>query len=547
MSEQDAWNLELLQERLAELEMALFNDGWMRLGQQFEHEFSREGLAQIAYLARLMFLKNPLLQRGVQVQAYYVFGQGVAISHEDEEVDAVVQQFLDDASNLEELTSNAAMLDKERQLQLDGNLFLVLFGDRLSGRVRVRTIPTDEVQEIVTNPEDRREVWYYKRMWSQATLDLASGSTAVEQKTAWYPDRRYRPASKPASIGGWPVRWDAPVKHVRTGGLGDMLFGVSEVYAQIDWAKAYKEFLEDWATLTRAYSRFAHKLSTTGGARGVAAAKSKLGTTYASGGSGETNPPPTVGSTFISGEGVNLETMRIGGANVSADDGRRLLLMVAAGAGLPETFYGDASVGALATAKSLDRPTELKMLTRQTLWADIFQDVLLYVLETAIWAGTLAGQVVSELDGTPRLDLGGDLDPQVTVVFPSLLEHDASEIVGAIVSAATLDGKATAGTMDDETLVRLLLAALGVRDVGAVLKALQDQEKEKGPEADGADGADGADEEVPEAPAGDGERTAEALMVAAVRELRAALARLVESDGRYTAAAAYSTSGDDVA
>lgn len=528
MSEHE-WNLELLQERLAELEMALFNEGWARLGQQYEHEFSREGLAQIAYLARLMFLKNPLVQRGVNVQAYYVFGQGVSISHEDEAVDAVIQAFLADTSNREELTSNAAMLDKERLLQIEGNVFLVLFGDVVTGRVRVRSIPADEVQEIVTNPEDAREIWYYKRLWSQEEIDLASGSTVTTQQTAWYPDWRYRPAARPATIGGNQVRWDAPVKHVRVGGLGDMRFGVSEVYAQIDWARAYKEFLEDWATLTRAYSRFAHKLTVPGGARGVASAKSKLGTTYASsaGSEAETNPPPTVGSTFIAGQGVDLQPMRIGGANVSAEDGRRLLLMVAAGAGLPETFYGDTSVGTLATARSLDRPTELRMLTRQTLWSDVLQDVLSYVLETAIRAGKLSGRVVAELDGTPRLELAGDAKPDATIAFPSLLEHDPGEMVRAIVSAATLDGKAAAGTMDDETLIRLLLAALGVKDADQVLAALADEEEPEEPQPDGSDGSDEPDgEDEPDRE----ERTAEALMVAAVQELRGAVARLVEGD-----------------
>lgn len=525
MSEHE-WNLELLQEQLAELEMALFNEGWARVGQQYEREFSREGLGQIAYLARLMYLKNPLIRRSVDVQAYYMFGQGVNVSHQDEGAQAVIRAFMDDAGNRESLTSNQAMLAQERMLQLQGNLFIVFFADLVGGRVRARTIGLDQITEIVTDPEDAATPWYYKRQWTQTGIDMATGTPTVEQRTAWYPDWRYRPSARPASIGGHQVQWDAPVLHVRTGGMSDMLFGVPEVYAQLDWAKAYKEFLEDWATLTRSYSRFAHKLSVPGGARGVAAAKSKLGTTYASSsGDGETNPPPVVGSTFIAGQGVDLQPMRIGGANVSAEDGRRILLMAAAAAGLPETFYGDASVGTVATAKSLDRPTELKMLARQTLWSDVLRNVLSFVLATAVRAGTLAGKVIPEADGTPRLELAGDVDPAPLIVFPPVLEHDAGEMIRAIVSAATLDGKQAAGTMDSETLTRLLLTTLGVSDVDGVLQALEDEAEEE-PEQpqpdeqqpDGSDEADGAD----------GGRTAEALMVAAVRELRGAVARLVE-------------------
>lgn len=525
MSEHD-WNLELLQERLAELEMALFNEGWMRLGQQYEREFSREALGEIAYLARLMYLKNPLIRRGVNVQAFYVFGQGVSISHPDEAVNDALQAFLADSSNRGVLTSNQAMLAQERQLQLDGNLFFVFFADA-AGRVRVRTIALDEMREIVSDPEDAATPWFYQRQWQQQALNLQTGAQEISTHTAWYPDWRYRPASKPDAVGGRPVRWDQPVMHVRTGGLADMQWGVSEVYPQLDWARAYKEFLEDWATLTRAYSRFAHKLTVPGGARGVAAAKAKVGTTYASSSAlaEETNPPPTVGSMFIGGQGVDLQAMRIGGANVSADDGRRLLLMVAAGAGLPETFFGDASVGTVATAKSLDRPTELQMRARQTLWADVLRDVLLVVLGAGVRAGLVAGQVIPEPDGTPRVALSGDVDAAPLIEFPPILEHDITEQVGAIVSAATLDGKTPAGTMDDETLIRLLLGALGVQDVDGVLERLEKEEGEE--DMDGVD----EPEEEPE-PERTFEQAAEAVMVAAVRELREAVARLMEADVR---------------
>jgi hypothetical protein len=34
------------------------------------------------------------------------------------------------------------------------------------------------------------------------------------------------------------------------------------VYAALDWARAYKEFLEDWASIAKALSRFAWKSRT---------------------------------------------------------------------------------------------------------------------------------------------------------------------------------------------------------------------------------------------------------------------------------------------
>src|SRR5690606_19652667 len=109
------------------------------------------------------------------------------------------------------------------------------------------------------------------------------------------------------------------------------------------------------------------------------AAKTKLASS-SSGDGTITNPAPVVGSTFISGAGVKLEAVKTSGATVSAEDGRRIMLMVAAAMNLPETFYGDASVGSLATAKSLDRPTELAIKDRQSLWIDVLNAIHDFVL-----------------------------------------------------------------------------------------------------------------------------------------------------------------------
>jgi hypothetical protein len=351
--------------------------------------------------------------------------------------------------------------------------------------VRVRTIPFADVPEIVCNPEDAKDPWYYKRSWIEQ--DTAGRTNA---RAAYYPDWRYRPtgAERVKTLNSAPVQWDTPVYHLAVNKLSDMRFGVSEVYAAIDWAKAYKSFLEDWATLTRAYSKFAYRLTTPGGKAGIAAAKAKVATTYGLG-TQETNPPPPAGAMFISSPEVKLDPMRIGGANVSAEDGRRLLLMVAAAMGLPESFFGDVSVGTLATAKSLDRPTELQMRNRQTLWADVFRAIFGYVIEQAVRARTLKGTITEDDDGTPIVELETVPDPNgsepvprdatVSVTFPPILEHDVAANIAAIVQAATLGGSGVlAGTIELKTLSRMLLTALGEPDVDAMLDAMFPEEEE---------------------------------------------------------------------
>ena len=71
---------EFLTERLAELELAVEDQGWIRIdGMSGDNDFSRDHVRKIGYLARINYLKNPLINRGVNVQTHYVFGQGVSI------------------------------------------------------------------------------------------------------------------------------------------------------------------------------------------------------------------------------------------------------------------------------------------------------------------------------------------------------------------------------------------------------------------------------------------------------------------------------------
>lgn len=491
-------NNEVLRERLAELELALEDQGWLRVAADGAHEFSPDGLRKIRALSRINYIKNPLINRAVTLQASYVFGQGINIGSKDKATNDFIQAFMDDPMNKAELTSHQSRILKEIDLEVLGNIYFVFFADA-SSDVKVRTIPVDEIDDIICSPEDSKEPWYYKRSWSRRTFNVTNGEWLSEPQTDYYPDWRYEPAARLMAIAGRPIHWESPVYHVKVGGMSGWKYGVPETYAALDWAKAYKEFLEDWSSIVRAYARFAWSLTVTGGRSGVAAAKTRLGTTLGIGNGGETNPAPVAGATFITTPGQTMEPIRTSGATTSAEDGRRLLLMVAAATGWPESFFGDVSVGTLATAKSLDRPSELKMLDRQTLWVGIHQDILEYARRKKGLVGGTDRAMKVEGGETPNIDVG----------FPPLLEHDVAESVKAIVMAATLDGKADAGILPMEHVAKLLLDALGEDDIDEILK--------------GMDFA--ASVAVPVAPAvGQNPVTAaEAIMLEAAKELQTAI------------------------
>lgn len=266
-----------LVERFSELELQLENAGWIRQNDLYSNtEFSLSGLKTIARLARTFYLKNPLIQRGVNVQTDYTFGRGITITAKDEQINEVIQSFIDDLKNQVEITSHQSMLQKDRELQLDGNVFLVFFIHETTGRIRVRSMPFQEIDAIICNPEDRKDPWFYKRIW------IEENDGVPNERIAYYRDWQHMGDVDVDGLPDAAVLGSGVVFHIKMGGFSDWKFGVSEVYAALDWARAYKSFLENWATLMQAYARFAMKINTQGGAAGVQATKARMQATKSS-------------------------------------------------------------------------------------------------------------------------------------------------------------------------------------------------------------------------------------------------------------------------
>jgi hypothetical protein len=397
---------DMLVESLSRIQMELENEGWQKFGELDDAEFTRDALEKIIQLARAMYIKNPNISRAVDVQADYVFAQGIAVTSEDEGLAADIDKFWEDGENRKLLTSHPATLELERELQVTGNLFFTFHGGEV---VQIRRIDISEIADIYCNPEDRWTPWFFKRVYKFGN----------QERIEWYPALNTpRGATLPPDYPDRDkeIRWDIPVYHVKTKTTGKMRFGIPEVFPSLAWALAYKRFLENWATIMAAYARLAVKISGLKNQRQVAAAKSRLQTTVSSTNLGEDNPSPTAGSTFIGREGVTVEAVKTAGATTPAEEGKPLLNMVASGVGLPNTFFGDASVGNYATAKTLDRPTELKILSRQRLWEYTIQNIVVYAT-------------------------AADKPKQVVVSFPEILERNVTDRVRAVVNGLTGFGK----------------------------------------------------------------------------------------------------------
>ena len=471
-------------ERLTELELALENQNWVRIWEgDTNGEFSRDGIRRITELARILYLKNPLIRRAVTIQSYYVFGRGVNIAAKDDNINLVIQRFIDDANNQLMLTSPQARKECDKTLRIDGNLFFALFVQPDTGGVRVGTIPLDDIQEIIRDPNNRRINQYYKRIWSHEEIDLATGETKTVRSERYYADIRLaQPASR---IGDIAVDQEARIYHVKTGGLADWAFGISETYAAQDWARAYKSFLEDWAKVIKALARFAWRKRVSGGAAGVRNMRAKLQSTFAST-QGETNPSPTAGGYSIEGSADEaLDPIKTANSTTSAGEGKEIRMMIGSAMGLPDHILsGDADQGNRATATTLDRPTEFAFVDRQELWQGIYQTLLGYVLFNAVKApsGLLraSGDIVVNEYGESVISWNESVDATITVDFPSILEKDQLQAMQALVLAAPY-------ITDTKVLLTRMLTILNFQDVDELVDAIlanPSVEKQSGPPTD---------------------------------------------------------------
>jgi len=465
----------VLRERNYDLESEIARDGFVLLAGLLGQIVVTDRVLRLArHVAFEMYTRNPYIRRGVDAKCDFVIGEGLNVSSANAAVNAVLQDFWDDYTNQTELTTADAMRDKEREQQLFGETFFVLFTNARTGAVKVATIFPDEIQGMpIYNPENRRECWYYKRVRFAPILDLTTGIETQAQLIEWHPDWRYQPRVKPDQIGGYSVRWDAPVYHVKTGAINRMDRGLSEVVAQIGWAKAYTEFLENRATVARALSRIVAK-ATAATKAGVAAVRKGLASL--AGRRSDIGPDGSrlgdaVGDVATMGPGKDYEPVNVKGATINPDEGRRFLLAVCAGFGLPETWFGDASVGTLATASSLDLPTMKMMKARRALWTQVLQNILHYVVlkSATAPAGALRNVVKVDWGGTqPKLSIAGRPVP-VDVDFPSLIETETAAEIAAVASAATL----LPGEAGRRFVAKKILGILGEDDIDQMLAGME--------------------------------------------------------------------------
>jgi len=397
------------------------------------------------------------------------FGEDIIIRTVDEEAQPIWDEFWKADRNQSVLAA-----DKIQNLSYDvlrdGEVFLPIYTSIADGLSTIRTIDPKEIVTFVTEPRDRNEVLFYKRVWTP------KGAVAED---LYYPDWLAALNAKPGvdKLGGDQRQMGAvsravlpkdanvaksaqtnvlmlPILHnCKTG-----LRGWPLMTAGAPWVREHKRFRENRAAVSAATAMYVNKLKAQTGSRGIDALRTQIQSSMVnSGQTYETNPAAPAGSTWLENEAADLS--RLGQGTAAGDakvDGEGLLQMAGLGGGLFPHYLGAGDAYRLATATSMEAPVFRQFSRYQSFWAAQFRKMVRIVLEAY---STLKGVEFTSYEAVVSTD--------------RLVEADLQVISGSIhnVIHALLVPAIEAGLMPKEvaqkilaSLWRIVLEALQVRN-----------------------------------------------------------------------------------
>jgi len=372
------------------------------------------------------FHRNPLAKQAVQITRQFAVGRGHVVTSRNQDVQAVIDEFRANPENAIEEMDKTLLQD----LQIDGEIFLRKVPDGNGGGVIV-PIPPWHIVEIETDPGFFRRVFRYHLQYTTGTQSTTNvGGQIVDE---WIPA--------------------AEMLHVAVNRHSYELRGRPDLFVILPWLRAYKEWLENRARQNMWRGALLWDVTISGAtSANVASAVTRY------------SKPPTPGSVIVHSDREIWQALSnsVGAADVS-EDGRQMKLMTAVGMGLPEYMLSDGQNANLASATAQQLPALWKFTdAQQTMAEQVWTPVYKWIVQTAIDAGRLPGQVpVQDADGDDIL--GADDKPEVIdaldaigVKFPDLQEDDPKTLAEAL-AIATMNA-----WVSDEGAGDIITATLGL-------------------------------------------------------------------------------------
>jgi hypothetical protein len=318
---------------------------------------------------------NPIARRIVKLISMFIVGEGITVKSDHKETQTYLQSWW--YHPLNRLKRKCISFCDEATRS--GNLFFLCSQDMSTGMLYVRAVPADQVDEIVTAPNDIDQEVAYKPVAQGQTPWPAYDRT--NEQTSFMLHYAY---NQPVGVA-----WGEP-----------------DLAPMLPWIGRYSSWLEDRARLNR--FRFSWLIVWKKKWDNESAKIAKTKELAA-------NPPPS-GSWLLldPDETVEMPTPNLASADAEKD-GLALKKMIAIGAGIPPHYLAEPESSTRTTAEAAGTPTFRGLEQTQTFFLDILSEL-----------ATLA------VSYRQRFDDKISLTSKIEAVGPDITERDNSNLALAV-------------------------------------------------------------------------------------------------------------------
>lgn len=363
---------------LSEVIFAIEDEDWLPLGQRLEEEVPLETVQKYSELSRALVSVNPLVKNAVAVRTAYIWGKDVEYTGIE-----LTNNIFKSLQNQRYLFSAEAVVENEKALATDG--VFVFLADK--GKKTGMRVPLTQITDVLSNPDNQEEIWFYKRSWTHNIMH-DNGNTQAVERNVWYPTDMYAESGetlKPSKIDDVETDFTKVIIDHRVNAQTGWRFGLPDTMAVVFWAKAHKTFLEDQAALVKSYSRIAFK-ATVEQPEGVKNAATQL----------VNSNDQEAGGIVAMAAGSNLQAVGRTAGSVDFEAGKPLAGYVAAGLSVPlADVLADGSESNRSGAESLDKSKLAIMKSRQDSWKMFFQRLF------KVWGKPNVEMIFPPIEGDP--------------------------------------------------------------------------------------------------------------------------------------------------
>jgi hypothetical protein len=396
------------------------------------HEVQAHHRRRLAQQSRIALIHDPTAAAEATLRANFAFGKGISKPQaKDDDVQAIIDAAWDDPNNQRKLTSYEAQRHRSNEMLTAANLFPTLF--KGNGKVRVGFRDADDVTDVVCDPEDdETPLWYVVRKrrteWNFEThmqepilnLDFENGRQKVWYLKHWRNVADLEQWARDFGGKAPPRPKDKDIlpgeaEHFRINRIGRSQFGVPPWARTLRFYTALNQLTEAQVQMRQGAATIIAQRIRKGGpgalmksvtsvmarAGEIGARRGSFGGPPAAAGPGTNptagQPPPPAGAWANGFEHDRLEAVNLrSGAGEALQDAQIVRAPIAAASGFGQHYLGDASSTNLAAATTLELPTLMEVSAWQETFEGLYRWFTDRVIEEAVHAGLLGGQIAEE-------------------------------------------------------------------------------------------------------------------------------------------------------